>query len=143
MNRYLEEKILTAEPVELIRLVYQVAIASVRDARSHLREGKIAKRATSINCAWKAVAELNGALDAEVAPELVIRFRDLYLYIQGRLVQANCEQSDDLLSEVLVLLTTLSEGWAGVVEQTLHTDTQRFNSVYPIPVQIDRVAVTA
>ena len=39
MNPYFEQMILSASPIELVRLMYQQAIAAVADAREHLREG--------------------------------------------------------------------------------------------------------
>ncbi len=44
MNPYYEQMILNAEPVELIRLLYQRAISCVRDAREHLAHKRIAER---------------------------------------------------------------------------------------------------
>ena len=39
------------------------------------------------------------------------RLRDLYCYMQRRLIAANFEQKDEPLAEVLGLMTTLSEAW--------------------------------
>ena len=41
MNPYFEQKILSVDPIELIRLVYQRARSSVADAREHLRNKRI------------------------------------------------------------------------------------------------------
>jgi flagellar protein FliS len=116
MNRYLEQQILTAEPVELTRLVYQAAIAAVRDARTHLREGRIAERTRAFSLAYSAITELDGSLNPEAAPELSNRLRALYLYMEKRLVEANTQQSDAPFAEVLSLLITLSEAWNTVAQ---------------------------
>lgn len=58
MNPYFEQMILSASPVELIRLLYKRAISSVRDAREHLRNGQIAERCASINTAYSVLLEL-------------------------------------------------------------------------------------
>ena len=114
MNRYFEETVLNADPVELIRLLYQKVISCVRDAREHLREKRIGERAAAINRAYTVLTELTAALRPEVAPELSGRLRNLYFYIQQRLLDANMEQADRPLAEALLLLTALEEGWAGV-----------------------------
>jgi flagellar protein FliS len=113
MNRYFEETILNADPIDLIRLLYQRAVSSVEDAREHLREKRIAQRAAAINRAYAAVAELIASLRPEAAPELTRQLRRLYSYILQRLVDANMQQAEKPLVEVLELLKTLEEGWAG------------------------------
>jgi flagellar protein FliS len=116
MNPYFEQMILSASPVELIRLLYRRALAAVRDARGHLREGRIAERCASINVAYAVLLELTGSLVEDNAPELTARLRGLYIYMQERLIEANSNQADAPLVEVLSLLTTLSEAWDGVSE---------------------------
>ncbi len=117
MNPYFEQKILTVDPIELIRLVYQAARSSVADAREHLRNKRILERSAAISRAYMAIHELLSALQPEVAPELCGRLQDLYLYMQKRLLEANMRQEDAPLAEVLSLLTTLEEGWSGVAKQ--------------------------
>jgi flagellar protein FliS len=116
MNRYFQQMILSASPVELIRLLYQRAIASVRDAREHLKNGMITERSASINNAYEVVMELLTSLRPDEAPELAARLSGLYCYIQERLLEANFKQSDQPLAEVVVLLTTLAEAWTALPE---------------------------
>jgi flagellar secretion chaperone FliS len=122
MNPYYEQKILSSDPVELIRLIYQRAVLSVKEAREHLRHMKIGERSTAIVRAYKAIAELLSALRPEMAPELCARLQGLYCYMQQRLLDANMEQADKPLAEVLSLLTTLEEGWAGVAKEMARED---------------------
>jgi flagellar protein FliS len=111
MNPYIEQKILNADPIELIRILYQHGILSIREAREHLRAGRIAERAKCINRAWAVLLELNISLRPEAAPEVASRLSDLYCYMMRRLTTANFEQKDEPLAEVLGLMTTLSEAW--------------------------------
>src|ERR1700731_969295 len=103
MNTYFEQKILSASPVELIRILYQRAVSSVRDAREHLRGGRIRERSGSINNAYEVLAELMAALRPTEAPELAGKLRALYCYIQERLLEANFRQTDAPLAEALEL----------------------------------------
>jgi flagellar protein FliS len=117
MNPYFEQKILSADPIELVRLLYQRAIGSVREAREHLRGGRIAERSKAITRAYEALRELLGSLRPEAAPELAGRLRELYCYMQQRLLDANLRQEDGPLTETLGLLTTLGEGWDRIAER--------------------------
>jgi flagellar protein FliS len=113
-DAYLESRILTAEPIELTRLLYQAATGAVRDARRCLLDRDIAGRSRSISKACDVLMELTGALDHERGAEISGRLAQLYGYMQRRLIEANFEQSDPPLVEVLGLLSTLSEAWNGV-----------------------------
>jgi flagellar protein FliS len=117
MNPYFEQTVMNAEPVELVRMLIQKALLCVREAREHLRRGRIAERALRIGDAYACLAELHRSLKPEVAPALVARLQGLYLYMMRRLMEANLGQVDPPLAEVFGLLTTLAEGWTGVVDQ--------------------------
>lgn len=116
MNPYFEQMILAAGPVELVRLMYQRAIASVADARDHLKAGRIRERVQNIKRAHAILAELLVSLDAEKAPELSGNLKRLYCYMQERLIDANFRQTDEPLEETARLLSTLADAWQDVPE---------------------------
>jgi flagellar protein FliS len=113
-DAYLESRVLAADPVELVNLLYQASMQAVREARCYLAAGRIAERSREINKACAIVIELATSLDHERGGEISQRLALLYDYMQRRLLQANMQQSDAPLADVLGLLTTLSEAWAGV-----------------------------
>jgi len=125
MNPYFEQKILSADPIELVRLVYQRAISSVREARERLRGGRIAERSKAVTRAYEALRELIGSLRPEAAPELAGRLRELYCYMQERLLDANLRQADGPLTETLGLLTTLAEAWDQIAEREAPREAER------------------
>jgi flagellar protein FliS len=110
---YLESRILTADPMELVRILYRLAIDRVREARGHLEKGDIAARAKAISTASQAIGELHGSLNLEAGGEIARRLSELYDYMQRRLLEATLRQSIEPLDEVLGLLSTLSEAWQG------------------------------
>lgn len=122
MNPYFEQTILNADPIELIRMVYQRAISCVRDAREHLRHKRIAERSAAIMRAYAALTELLAALRPEMALELSGRLQSLYFFMQQRLLDANMQQADQPLAEVLELLTTLAEAWSGAAGELAPTE---------------------
>ncbi len=111
MNPYFEQMILSASPIELVRIMYQQAIASVADAREHLREGRIRERVQAIRKAYALITELLVSLDASKAPEIVGNLRRLYSYMLTRLNEANFSKSEAPLEEVGRLLSTLADRW--------------------------------
>ncbi len=113
-DAYLENKVLGASPIELLRLLYSAAIRAVGSARSHLGTGDIASRSKAISQAQAILSELDCSLDRDGGVEIAARLAQLYEYMQTRLTQANFDQSEAPLTEVERLLNTLQEGWQAV-----------------------------
>lgn len=113
-DAYLESRIETANPIELVRLLYQGATSAVRDARRHLAAGEIGARCRCISRAYAILTELTVSLDRSAGGDLSLRLTCLYDYMQRRLLEANFQQADPPLVEVLGLLTTLGEAWDGI-----------------------------
>jgi flagellar protein FliS len=107
----LEGRVASADPLELVRLLYQGATSAVRDARHYLAEGDIAARSRSITKAGEILIELTVSLDHEAGGDISRRLEQLYDYMQRRLLDANLQQADGPLAEVLGLLATLGEAW--------------------------------
>jgi flagellar protein FliS len=117
-DAYLESRVLSADPVELVGLLYQACTGAVRDARRALADGEIAARSRAITRASEIVIELASSLDRERGGEIATRLVQLYDYMLTRLTEANFRQEDAPLAEVLGLLATLAEAWDGVKNQT-------------------------
>jgi flagellar protein FliS len=130
---YLEERVLSADPVELVHMLYQAAVSAVGDARRHLAERQILDRARSISKACDILAELNTSLDFERGGEISGRLSQLYGYMHRRLVEANLRQTDAPLAEVAGLLGTLMEGWAGVKAGIRQTGLRENSWMHAVP----------
>jgi flagellar protein FliS len=107
----LDVSILTAEPIELVRILYRTALDSVSAARAHLAAGEIKERSQAISKAVSIIHELALSLNPEVEPSLAGTLAELYDYMQRRLLAANFEQSDAPLAEVMGLLETMTDAW--------------------------------
>jgi flagellar protein FliS len=115
-DAYLESRVLSATPLELVQLLYQGAIRAVQDARQYLEEGAIAPRSRAISKAHAILTELRHSLNRNEGGELAARLAALYDYMQRRLLEANCQKTDPPLCEVLGLLTTMAEGWTAIAK---------------------------
>jgi len=111
-NRYLETRILSADPIELVHIVYEHALDMVKDARHYLAAGDIAARSKSICRAIDAVSELDASLNRAQGGQISRNLANLYQYIRTKLTMANLQQQDAPLAEVESLLTTLREAWS-------------------------------
>jgi flagellar secretion chaperone FliS len=113
-SAYLESRILAADPLELVGLMYQAAIGETRNARMHLANRDIRPRSQAISKASAILTELTVALDRKAGGEYAERLADLYGYMMRKLAEANLQQRDEPMVEVLGLLSTLLENWEGV-----------------------------
>jgi flagellar protein FliS len=116
LNAYFTDRILAANPLELVRLLYDNAQKEVETARRRLAEGDIPGRSAAISKAVEILIALDGALDHGRAPEMSRRLAELYDYLERRLLQANMEQADRPLAEVRGLLETLGGAWKQVAQ---------------------------
>lgn len=110
-NSYLESKILSADAVELVQILYQSALEAIENARRSLKQGEIAARSKQIGKACAILTELTVSLDHNAGGDLSHTLSDLYDYMQRRLLEANFQQIEPPLAEVSKLLATLLEGW--------------------------------
>jgi len=108
---YIEEEILTADPVQLIQLLYRAALDSITSARRYLKLGDIRARSRAISKAMTIMTELSLSLNHAAGGDLSKNLAELYAYTQTLLIQANVNQSDPPLEEAERLLSTLLDGW--------------------------------
>jgi len=108
---YLESRVLAADPVELVRILYQAAIEATHEARRCLAQGDVMGRSRNITRAHQILTELSLSLNHEAGGGLSRNLAELYDYMQRRLIQAHVSQTDAPLAEVARLLSTLLEGW--------------------------------
>src|ERR1700722_4506162 len=113
-DAYLESRIMTADPLELVRMLYRAAVDATRRSRAHLAGGRIADRSREICRALAIVSELSGSLDHTRGGALSARLAELYDYMQRRLIEANASQKAEPLAEGESLLATLLAGWEQV-----------------------------
>jgi flagellar protein FliS len=119
INTYEENRILSASPLELVRILYTAGKRAVQNARQNLRDGNITARSREISKAQEILLELAASVDPRKAPEFAERLLALYDYMQGRLIAANMEQKDEPLAVVESLLNTLQEGWSQVEDREM------------------------
>jgi flagellar protein FliS len=100
--------------MQLIQMLYERALQSVRQGRNCLRNRDVAGRASAICRVISILGELEGSLDYSTGGSLSRNLAKLYQYMRKRLTQANMEQSDAPLAEVESLLKTLGEGWSSI-----------------------------
>jgi flagellar protein FliS len=127
---YLDTRVLTADPLELVHILYEHTQAMVTDARRYLAEGNIAGRGRSISRAIAAIDELDSSLDRTSGGPIPRNLAALYQYMRTRLIAANIRQEDAPLAEVEKLLRTLGEAW-DAIRPAAQAETGQFAASQP------------
>jgi flagellar protein FliS len=113
----LELSVNSAEPVELIVLLYSGAIESVRRAILLLEAGDVPGKGREITRATNIVSELRAILDMQQGGEIAANLAALYDYLCAQLLQANLKNSAEKLGEVAGLLSTLRASWVELADR--------------------------
>jgi flagellar secretion chaperone FliS len=108
---YLEQEILSANPLQLVHILYQASITELREARRNMASRDIAAKCRNLTKASELVGELLSALDLDLGGEIAVRLKALYEYMLSRLLVANLRNLDEPIVETIALLSTLDEGW--------------------------------
>ena len=114
----LETAVQTADPHQLILMLYDGALLALAEATVAIEQNDIPKRAKSISHAIAIIQDgLHASLDVEAGGELAQRLAALYDYMVERLTQANATNNAAAVQEVSGLLRTLREAWAEMPRQ--------------------------
>lgn len=130
-NRYRQTSIKTANRGQLLIMLYEAAILSVKKAAESIDRKDIAGKGAAILKAHDIVNELSNTLDFDAGGEIATNLERLYMYISEQLIRANIENKKEPLQQVCKLLETLLEGWRVAVEQVNRGQPQNSGSNGP------------
>lgn len=107
-----ESGVMSASPHQLIVMLFDGALASMRAARLHMQNDNMAEKGKAISKALDIVNNgLLAALDVERGGEVAERLASLYDYIARRLLAANLRNDPEALDEASRLLEDIGSAW--------------------------------
>jgi flagellar protein FliS len=110
-GRYREVAIKTANPLQLVVMLYDGAIQSLNEAGDHMKRNDIARRAHCTNRAVSIISELQACLNFQDGGDIAASLDRLYTYMKQQIFKANVEKRSEPLSEVAGLLANLRAAW--------------------------------
>jgi flagellar secretion chaperone FliS len=122
-DAYLESRVYSATPAELVQILYEAALQSVSEALDAEAQpglddvARITARARGISRASSCVMELAGSLNVQAGGELGVRLAVLYEYLLHELLEATTGRDTQPLRNAQRVLSALLEGWSRAVEQ--------------------------
>ncbi len=111
-NKYKNDSVNTASPVELIIMLYDGCVKNIKIAKLHLEENNIEQASASLIKAQDIVDELIRSLDMSypISEELM----RLYDFISYELVQINVTKDMNRADPLIEILLELKSAWTEV-----------------------------
>jgi flagellar secretion chaperone FliS len=116
-HRYRETAINTANPLQLVVMLYDAAICSLQEARIHIENKNIAERSKSLNKCISIITELQACLDHKAGGEIASSLERLYDFMKRNIFKASFEQNAQPLIETEALLENLRAAWRQLIAQ--------------------------
>jgi flagellar secretion chaperone FliS len=108
---YIETRVVSASPLQLVHLAYEGAISAISEARAHIVHKDIVERSKAITKAQLIIRELQLSLDFQKGGDIAVQLNRLYDYIQRLVIEGNFRKIEAPLAEAQSLLETLGESW--------------------------------
>lgn len=108
----IESGVMSADPHQLIVMLFDGAQAAIRAARIHMQVGNIAEKGKSISKALDIINNgLAAALDQEKGGVIAEQLASLYDYIARLLLTANLRNDEGSLDQAEHLLEDIASAW--------------------------------
>lgn len=115
LQTYQQNRVSTADPGTLLLMLYQGAIDFLRHATASLDSGDVAEKGRCIARALAILSELLATLNLDLGGEVARNLQRLYLFMIDQITTANLTNDPQPLNDVIVLLSTLKDGWEGAI----------------------------
>lgn len=103
-----------ASPHQLITMLMDGALSRIAAAKGAMSRGDTARQGELLGKAISIIDNMRASLDLERGGEVATRLRDLYDYMEGRLVEASSSKDTAVLEEVTGLLREVKSGWEAI-----------------------------
>ncbi|MEN2994259.1 MAG: flagellar export chaperone FliS [Thermodesulfovibrio sp.] len=122
LNSYLETKVMGADAMELITMLYERAILSLNIARESIMKGVddpelVKKKATELSKATDILYYLNDILDRQKGGQIAENLSMIYTILAGELIKANLFNDIEIISKCIEVLNNLKTAWEDAKKQ--------------------------
>lgn len=118
-----------ANPHQLIQMLMAGALEKISIAKGHMARGNVAEKGRHISWAITIIGGLQSSLDMEKGGEIAENLNRLYHYMSSQLLQANLQNSPEILDEVTALMKNIKAGWDGISEEAQSIFAQQAETV--------------
>jgi flagellar protein FliS len=117
LRKYQQTKVSTAKeasPYQLVAMLFQQLLGNIASAKGAMQQKNFAQKGDLISKSITIIGVLEGSLDFEQGGEISKNLSDLYHFCSQQLVQANINNDEDLLQEIILILLPIKSGWDSI-----------------------------
>jgi flagellar protein FliS len=103
-----------ASPYQLVAMLFQQLLDNIATAKGAIQQKDTAKKGELISKSISIIAVLEGSLDFEKGGDISKNLADLYNFCSRKLVEANTNNDDVLLDEIIKILLPIKSGWDSI-----------------------------
>lgn len=110
-RNYQETALRGATPIELVVVLYDLAIEDMRRALLAMQQNDIETRSRQIGHALFVLQQLQGTLDFERGGSAARQFEQFYNLVRAKLLEAQIRNSPDLVREQMRFFSEVRDCW--------------------------------
>lgn len=111
VNSYQQAQFFTTNPLKLVLMCYEGAIASLKLARESYLAGRFEVKGKALQRCMDIIHELNASLDLGKGGECAVNLRSLYAYMTQALTEADVKRDIEAMDRVVTMLEELESAW--------------------------------
>ena len=100
-----------ASPHRLIQMLMEGALGRISKAKASIKSNDVAEKGKLISSAISIIGGLRDSLDHDAGGQIAANLESLYEYMTNRLLEANINNDESILTEVAGLLTEIKTAW--------------------------------
>jgi len=116
--KYRETAVKTANPLQLVVILYDGAIQALQEAREYIRRKDIGNRTRCLNRSVAFISELQASLNFNSSGTIADSLNRLYDFMKQGIFKAGLEQRVEPLDQVIGLLENLRSAWGELASQS-------------------------
>ena len=114
---YRESAVLSAQPEQLIVMLYDGARRFLGQAAIAMGEGQVELAHRKLRRTEDILLHLREVLDMEQGGEIAIRLQSIYMFCQSYLLKARLDRDPAKIDRVSAMLGELRDAWAAIEQQ--------------------------
>ena len=114
VDSYQQAQFFTTNPLKLVLMCYEGAIASLKLARESYLAGRFEAKCKALRRCMDIIHELNASLDLGKGGECAVNLRSLYAYMTQALTEADVKRDIEAMDRVITMLEELESAWKAV-----------------------------
>ncbi|WDE13230.1 flagellar export chaperone FliS [Thalassomonas haliotis] len=103
-----------ANPYQLVAMLFQKLLGNIASAKGAIQQKDHAKKGDLLSKAITIIGVLQGSLDFENGGDISQNLSDLYIFCSDKLVEANTNNDEALLDEIIQILLPIKAGWDSI-----------------------------